>query len=85
VGSTAWLGVRPEAIQISLEGGPAWGDSVLTGTIVDAVYGGSLVRVHIALAGGQLIVAHAPVGTATGVGDRVRLSWAAERARCGID
>jgi ABC-type Fe3+/spermidine/putrescine transport system ATPase subunit len=85
VGTTAWLSVRPEAIQISAEGHPAAGDSVLTGKIVDAVYSGSLLRVHISLAGGQLIVAHAPPGTAPGIGDRVRLSWDAERGRCGSD
>jgi spermidine/putrescine transport system ATP-binding protein len=85
VASTAWLSVRPEAIQISAEGHPATGDSVLTGKIVDAVYSGSLLRVHISLAGGQLIVAHAPAGTAPGIGDRVRLSWDAERGRCGND
>ena len=85
VGSTAWLSVRPEAIQISAEGHPATGDSVLTGKIVDAVYSGSLLRVHIGLAGGQLIVAHAPAGTAPGISDRVRLSWDAERGRCGSD
>ena len=67
------------------EGHPATGDSVLTGKIVDAVYSGSLLRVHISLAGGQLIVAHAPAGTAPGIGDRVRLSWDAERGRCGSD
>jgi spermidine/putrescine transport system ATP-binding protein len=85
VGSTAWLSVRPEAIQISAESGPATGDSVLTGKIVDAVYSGSLLRVHIALAGGQLIVAHAPAATTPGVGASVRLSWEAERGRCGSD
>jgi spermidine/putrescine transport system ATP-binding protein len=85
VGSTAWLSVRPEAIQISADGSSATEDGALAGTIVDAVYGGSLIRVHINLVGGQVIVAHAPGGIAFGVGDRVRLSWAAERGRCGND
>ena len=85
VGSTAWLSVRPEAIQISDHGGAVAGESVLAGTILDAVYSGSLVRVHVTLAGGQVVVAHAPAGTVIGIGDRVRLSWAAERGRCGND
>jgi spermidine/putrescine transport system ATP-binding protein len=84
-GSTAWLSIRPEAIQISADADSPREEGVLAGTIVDAVYGGSIVRVHITLAGGQLMVAHAPAGVAFGVGDRVRLSWPAERARCGYD
>jgi spermidine/putrescine transport system ATP-binding protein len=85
VGSMAWLSVRPEAIRISIDGSPPTGDSVLTGTIMDAVYSGSLLRVHVALAGGQLLVAHAPAGATPGIGDPVRLSWDAERGRCGRD
>jgi spermidine/putrescine transport system ATP-binding protein len=85
VGSTAWLSVRPEAIRMRESDGTVTEDTDLTGTIVDAVYSGSLVRVHVTLIGGQVVVAHAPAGAAPAPGGRVRISWAPERARCGID
>jgi spermidine/putrescine transport system ATP-binding protein len=84
-GGTAWISVRPEAIRIGPSNGAAAQDEVLTGTIADAVYGGSVVRVHITLAGGQRVVAHAPAGSALATGEAVRLSWPPERGRCGID
>jgi spermidine/putrescine transport system ATP-binding protein len=84
VGRTAWLSVRPEAIRIQQERGTSTDDGVLAGTIVNAVYGGSVVRVHVALDEGTVVVAHASDGSAP-VGDRVAISWAAERGRCGID
>jgi spermidine/putrescine transport system ATP-binding protein len=85
VGRMAWLSVRPEAIRIGPDSGPSADDSALAATIVDAVYGGSVVRVHVALADGQVVVAHAQNGATPVTGDRVRISWASERGRCGID
>jgi spermidine/putrescine transport system ATP-binding protein len=84
-GSTGWISVRPEAIRIGPSNGAGTQGEVLTGTVVDAVYGGSVVRVHITLAGGQRVVAYAPAGSALATGEAVRLSWPAERARCGVD
>jgi spermidine/putrescine transport system ATP-binding protein len=85
VGRMAWLSVRPEAIRIGPDSGPSADDRALVATIVDAVYGGSVVRVHVALADGQVVVAHAQNGATPVTGDRVRISWASERGRCGIE
>jgi spermidine/putrescine transport system ATP-binding protein len=85
VGRTAWLSVRPEAIRIRQGSGAATEPTELAGTIEDAVYGGSVLRVHVALTEGQVVVAHAPEGFAANAGDRVGISWAAERGRCGIE
>jgi spermidine/putrescine transport system ATP-binding protein len=82
VGTAAWLSVRPEAIQLDAQ---ASGSDELAGTIVAAVYGGSVVRVHISLPGGQVVVAHAPAGSAPSAGDTVRLSWLPDRGRCGTE
>ena len=84
-GDTAWISVRPEAVRIGPANGVGTQGEVFTGTVLDAVYGGSVVRVHITLAGGQRVVAHAPAGSALATGEVVRLSWPAERARCGVD
>jgi spermidine/putrescine transport system ATP-binding protein len=83
VGGTAWLSVRPEAIRIQDNDAVPTADAGLTGTIVDAVYSGSVVRVHVALVEGQVVVAHAAAGAAPATGTRVRISWPPERARCG--
>jgi spermidine/putrescine transport system ATP-binding protein len=85
VGSTAWLSVRPEAITITAGNEGPVGSGELTGTIMDALYTGSLMRAHITLDGGQVVVANAPAGSSPTPGQRVRLSWPAERGRCGSE
>jgi spermidine/putrescine transport system ATP-binding protein len=85
VGSTAWLSVRPEAIRIQQEKGTTTDNNHLAGTILNAVYGGSVVRVHVALDEGTAVVVHAPDGSAPLAGDRAAISWADERGRCGIE
>jgi spermidine/putrescine transport system ATP-binding protein len=82
MGQQAWLSLRPESLQF-LEGEPAVGDNLLEGVITEAVYGGSVVRVHLMVPGDRRLVAHAPAGSAIQLGARVRLSWAPERGRCG--
>jgi spermidine/putrescine transport system ATP-binding protein len=83
VGQPAWLSVRPEAFHIVTGGQSLPGPNVLEGEIAEAVYGGSVVRVHVVLAADRRLVAHAPAGSSIRVGERIRLSWAAERGRCG--
>jgi spermidine/putrescine transport system ATP-binding protein len=84
VGAAAWLSVRPEALRLLAEGANG-ADNVLQGTVAEAVYSGSLVRLHLSLPGGRRLVAHAPVGNAVQPGEQVRVGWAAERGRCVRD
>jgi len=82
VGREAWLTVRPEAIR--LIDGPAApaGQNTVAGTVNDAVYAGSALRVHVTLPGGQRLVASVPSGTIVAAGAPVTLSWPVELARC---
>ena len=80
-GSTAWLAVRPEAIALQHEGAAPSGENSVLATVSEAVYAGSAVRVHAALAGGQRIVAQLAAGTSVPVGATVRLSWPVDRGR----
>lgn len=81
-GGEAWLTVRPESV--SLAGGPgaAAGYNTVTGTVADAVYAGSALRVHVALPGGQRLVASLPSGTTATHGAPVTLTWPADQGRC---
>jgi spermidine/putrescine transport system ATP-binding protein len=82
VGREAWLTVRPEAIRlIDGHGAPA-GQNTVAGTVNDAVYAGSALRVHVTLPGGQRLVASVPSGTSAPPGAPVTLSWPVELARC---
>jgi spermidine/putrescine transport system ATP-binding protein len=81
-GREAWLTVRPEAIRlIDGHGAPA-GQNTVAGTVDDAVYAGSTLRVHVTLPGGQRLVASVPSGTIAPAGVPVTLSWPVELARC---
>ena len=80
-GAEAWLTVRPEAIDLSDGAVPA-GHNVVTGTVADAVYAGSALRVHVALAGGRRLVANVPTGTVAANGETVTVSWPVEQGRC---
>jgi spermidine/putrescine transport system ATP-binding protein len=83
VGSPAWMSVRPEAVRIDANHVPSPG--TLGGTIVDAIYGGALTRIHVLIDSAQTIVAHLSAGTLTSIGAQVGVSWEPERGRCGID
>jgi hydrogenase maturation factor HypE len=74
--------VRPEAIR--LIDGPAApaGQNTVSGTVNDAVYAGSTLRVHVTLPGGHRLVASVPSGTTVAAGAPVTLSWPVELARC---
>jgi spermidine/putrescine transport system ATP-binding protein len=81
-GREAWLTVRPEAIRlIDGHGAPA-AQNMVPGTVDDAVYAGSALRVHVTLPGGQRLVASVPSGTVATAGAPVTLSWPIELARC---
>jgi spermidine/putrescine transport system ATP-binding protein len=80
-GSEAWLTVRPEAIALS-SGAPPTGHNVVPGTVADAVYAGSALRVHVTLADGRRVVANVPSGTSAARGAPVTLAWPAEQGRC---
>jgi spermidine/putrescine transport system ATP-binding protein len=83
VGSAAWLSVRPEAVRVHTAEESLSQSNVLEGVIAEAVYGGSLIRVHVELPGERRLVAHAPAGSPIRVGERVGLSWTPDRGRCG--
>jgi putative spermidine/putrescine transport system ATP-binding protein len=81
-GSEAWLTVRPEAIDLIDGAATPAGQNVVTGTVRDAVYAGSALRVHVVLPSGQRLVANVPSGTTVTPGEPVTLAWAMEQARC---
>jgi spermidine/putrescine transport system ATP-binding protein len=81
----AWLSIRPEAIKVVADGATQLEDNMLEGTVAEAVYAGSLLRVHVSWSGERRLVVQVPVGTAIRLGEKIRVAWSAERARCGID
>jgi spermidine/putrescine ABC transporter ATP-binding subunit len=81
-GTEAWLTVRPEAIDLLGDGHPPAGWNAVSGTVVDTVYAGSLVRAHVEVAGGRRLVANLAPGAAPAIGAQATLSWAVERGRC---
>jgi spermidine/putrescine transport system ATP-binding protein len=83
LGQPGWLSVRPEALELLDPDQPPRDGNLLEGRITEAVYGGSLIRVHIALAGERRLVAHAPAGSVVRPGESVRVTWLPERGRCG--
>jgi spermidine/putrescine transport system ATP-binding protein len=80
-GSEAWLTVRPEAIDLTDGAAPA-GHNAVTGTVADAVYAGSALRVHVVLPGGRRLVANVPSGTVATNGAPVTLAWPVDQGRC---
>jgi spermidine/putrescine transport system ATP-binding protein len=84
-GSPAWLSVRPEAIRLLADGEAGSGENELGGTVTEAVYVGSLVRVHVSVPGDRRLVVHVPAGTPVRLGEHTRVTWPAERARCVTD
>jgi spermidine/putrescine transport system ATP-binding protein len=81
-GSEAWLTVRPEAIRLVPGDAAPDGHNLVAGTVSDAVYAGSTLRVHVALPSGQRLVASLPSGTSVAHGAPVRLAWPVEQGRC---
>ena len=81
-GSEAWLTVRPESVSLAQGRGAAADFNTVTGTVADAVYAGSALRVHVALAGGLRLVASLPSGTAVTNGAPLTLTWPAGQGRC---
>ena len=79
-GHEAWLAVRPEAIAVRPPEGLG-GGNVVSATVKEVVYAGSVIRVHATLTSGQRIVAHVPAGTSVPAGAVVRLAWSTERSR----
>jgi spermidine/putrescine transport system ATP-binding protein len=84
-GSQAWLSVRPEALGLFGEDVIHPEQNVMEGMVTEAVYLGSLIRVHVNLPGDGQLVAHVPAGSAVRLGERTRVTWSAERARCVTD
>lgn len=81
-GTQAWLTVRPEVIDLVEGRLPPAGWNAVSGTVLDTVYAGSTVRVHVELAGGRRLVANLAPGSAPPIGAQATLSWAVERGRC---
>ena len=81
-GSEAWLTVRPEAIELTDSGMTREGWNRVAGTVREAVYAGSTLRVHVALESGQRLVAHVTSSTGVPIGAEVGLTWPVERGRC---
>ena len=62
--------------------GAAGGQNIVSGTVRDAVYAGSALRVHVALAGGQRLVANVPSDGGSRRRDRSASPGPASTARC---
>jgi spermidine/putrescine transport system ATP-binding protein len=82
VGSEAWLTVRPESIDLADGATPGSGRNVVSGTVRDAVYAGSSLRVHVVLPSGQVLVANVPSDRQVTPGAPASLTWAVEHGRC---
>ena len=67
----AVLVVRPEHVRV--------GRGVLSAVCTGTRFAGTHVVVELELSGGQLLIAHLPVGTAPGAGERVAVSVPPER------
>jgi spermidine/putrescine transport system ATP-binding protein len=83
-GGEAWLSVRPEAIALH-HGPPAPGQNAIQVVVTEAVYLGSMVRVHLRGPGERRLVAQVPPGTPVQIGEAAQASWPADRARCVTD
>jgi spermidine/putrescine transport system ATP-binding protein len=81
-GAEAWLTVRPEAIRLIPGDAAPDGHNLVAGSVTDAVYAGSTLRVHVTLPSGQRLVASVPSGTSVTLGGPVRLAWPVEQGRC---
>jgi spermidine/putrescine transport system ATP-binding protein len=81
-GAEAWLTVRPEAIELTDSEVTRHGWNRVAGTVREAVYAGSTLRVHVALESGQRLVAHVTSSTGVPIGAEVGLTWPVERGRC---
>jgi spermidine/putrescine transport system ATP-binding protein len=81
-GAEAWLTVRPEAIELTDSAMTPEGWNRVAGTVREAVYAGSTLRVHVALESGQRLVAHVTSSTGVPIGAEVGLTWPVERGRC---
>ena len=81
-GAEAWLTVRPEAIE--LPGGRGAGRPQRgQRNRADAVYAGSVLRLHVALPGGKPVVGERrPPSTVATNGAAVTLAWPVEQGRC---
>ena len=84
-GAEAWLTVRPEAIELTDAGLTREGWNRVDGTVREAVYAGSALRVHLELESGQRLVAHVTSSTGVAIGAEVGLTWPVERSRCVVD
>jgi putative spermidine/putrescine transport system ATP-binding protein len=81
-GAEAWLTVRPAAIELTDSRGARDGWNRVAGTVREAVYAGSALRVHVALESGQRLVAHVTPESGVAIGAGVALAWPVERGRC---
>jgi spermidine/putrescine transport system ATP-binding protein len=81
-GAEAWLTVRPAAIELTDSRGARDGWNRVAGTVREAVYAGSALRVHVALESGQRLVAHVTPESGVAIGAEVALAWPVERGRC---
>jgi spermidine/putrescine transport system ATP-binding protein len=78
-GAAAILGIRPEALRVSLEPPEPAPANLVEGVVVEAIYEGNSRRWTVELAGGELVVTRAPNpqvhSNSLERGGRVWLSW----------
>ena len=85
VDAKAWLSIRPEAISLVTDRMSHPKENLVEGTVTEAVYVGSLLRVHVTWAEEKRLVLQVPVGTPVQAGERVGIAWSSDRARCVMD
>jgi ABC-type Fe3+/spermidine/putrescine transport system ATPase subunit len=79
-GTTAWLSVRPEAIDLLT--GESTRENVLEGTVAEVVYLGSQAKIHLNWGQSRRLVFQAPATTRVQPGTPLRVGWSTQQARC---
>jgi spermidine/putrescine transport system ATP-binding protein len=73
-GVPVWLSVRPEVMRVTDQA--AADENSLTGTLLDVVFAGSVVRLFLDLPDGQRVVAHhSPLAPLPANGSSVTVAW----------
>ena len=82
-GQSVWLSVRPEVMTLLGDAPVPPEHNVLTGTVEEGIYAGSLTKLRLRLASGTTIVLNlAPTALAVAPGQRARVAWPAGRGVC---
>ena len=81
-GQELWLSIRPEAM-VLVNGSPPTNHNVLSGTVEEGIYAGSLTKLRLGLPGGATLVLHlGPSDRAVAAGHPVQVAWPVDQGVC---